>query len=66
MNMNQEMKYETAMTQLEDIVRRMENNEMGLDELGEQIKTAQQLIKLCKDKLTKTEEEVQRIVESSK
>ena len=64
--MNQEMKYETAMTQLEDIVRRMENNEMGLDELGEQIKTAQQLIKLCKDKLTKTEEEVQRIVESSK
>ena len=64
--MNQEMKYEAAMTQLEDIVRRMENNEMGLDELGEQIKTAQQLIKLCKDRLTKTEEEVQRIVESSK
>ena len=60
------MKYEAAMTQLEDIVRRMENNEMGLDELGEQIKTAQQLIKLCKDRLTKTEEEVQRIVESSK
>lgn len=57
------MKYEAAMNQLEDIVRRMENNEMGLDEIGEQIKTAQKLIKLCKDRLTKTEEEIQKILE---
>ncbi len=61
--MNKEMKYEAAMNQLEDIVRRMENNEMGLDEIGEQIKTAQKLIKLCKDRLTKTEEEIQKILE---
>ena len=59
--MNEEVKYEEALAQLETIVRKMEQNEYDIDELAAQLKTAQRLIKFCKDKLTKTEEELQKI-----
>ena len=59
--MNEEIKYEEALTQLDTIVRKMEQNEYDIDELAAQLKTAQRLIKFCKDKLTKTEEELQKI-----
>ena len=55
------MKYEEAMAQIEAIVHKMENNELDIDELAAQLKTAQRLIKFCKDKLTKTEEELSKI-----
>ena len=56
--MNEETKYEEALAQLETIVRKMENNEFDIDELAVQLKTAQRLIKFCKDKLTKAEKEI--------
>ena len=56
--MNENMKYEEAMAQLETIVRKMESNELDIDEIAAQLKTAQQLIKFCRDKLTKTEAEL--------
>lgn len=59
--MNEELKYEEALAQLETIVRKMEQNEYDIDELAAQLKTAQRLIKFCKDKLTKTEDELQKI-----
>ena len=43
-NMAREMKYETAMRQLEDIAAKMENGELDIDSLCEQLKTAQKLI----------------------
>jgi exodeoxyribonuclease VII small subunit len=59
--MEENIKYEEALAQLETIVRKMEQNEYNIDELAAQLKTAQRLIKFCKDKLTKTEEELQKI-----
>ena len=59
--MNENPKFEEALAQLETIVRKMESNEYDIDELAAQLKAAQQLIKFCKDKLTKTEEELQKI-----
>ena len=53
-----EMKYEEAMAKLEAIVRKMESNELDIDEIAAQLKTAQRLIKFCRDKLTKTEAEL--------
>ncbi|MBO5641156.1 MAG: exodeoxyribonuclease VII small subunit [Prevotella sp.] len=55
--------YSDAMKQLEDIVRRMESGELDIDSLTKELKTAQSLIKLCKDKLYKTEEEIKKIME---
>ena len=59
--MTENQKYEEALAQLEAIVRKMEANEYDIDELAVQLKTAQRLIKFCKDKLNKTEEELQKI-----
>jgi len=57
----EEMKYEEAFAQLQAIMRKMENDEYSIDEIAAQLKTAQRLIKLCKDKLSKTEEEILKI-----
>ena len=56
------MKYEEAMATLEQIVARMENNELDLDTMSEELKKAKQLIKLCKDKLTKTNQEIRKLL----
>ena len=60
--MNQEMKYEKAYAELQAIVRQMENDELDIDQMADQLKRAQELIKLCKDKLTKTDEEIKKIL----
>ena len=56
--------YSDAMKQLEDIVRRMESGDLDIDSLTKELKTAQSLIKLCKDNLYKTEEEIKKIMET--
>lgn len=61
--MAKEIKYEEAVQQLEVIVEQMENGELDIDQLSEKLKTAQELIKLCKEKLTKTDAEIKKILE---
>ncbi|MBQ2224835.1 MAG: exodeoxyribonuclease VII small subunit [Prevotella sp.] len=61
-----ELKYEDALRQIEQIVEKLENNELDIDTMGEQLKTAQKLIRLCKDKLTKTDDEIKKILECQK
>lgn len=60
-----ELKYEEVLKQLEDIVAKMENDELDIDTLGQQLKTAQKLVKLCKDKLTKTDEDIRKILDAN-
>ena len=59
--MKENIKDEEACAELQDIVRKMENDEYSIDEIAVQLKTAQRLIKFCKDKLTMTEQEIQKI-----
>lgn len=66
MDKKQELKYEEAVRQLEDIVSKMENDELDIDQLSTQLKQAQQLVKLCKDKLTKTDEDIKKLLNSEK
>ncbi len=56
------MKYEEALQQLETIVKKMESGEYSVDELTTQLKQAQKLIALCRDKLTRTDEEIKKIL----
>lgn len=60
--MPDKIKYEAAVAELESIVRKMENDQLDIDSLTEQLKRAQELIKLCKDKLSKTDEEIKQIL----
>ena len=59
--MNENLKYEEALAQLETIARKMEAGEYNIDEIAAQLKAAQRLITFCQDKLTKTEEELLKI-----
>ncbi|MGP1591280.1 MAG: exodeoxyribonuclease VII small subunit [Prevotella sp.] len=64
--MAKEIKYEEALRQLEDIVSKMEREELDIDELTTELKQAQKLVKLCKDKLTKTDKEIKTILKENK
>lgn len=60
--MKENITYTEAFEQLQNIVKQMENADISVDDLSENIKTATKLIKICKDKLTKTEEEVNKTI----
>ena len=60
--MEKETKYEAAYAELQGIVRQMEGEEMDIDHMAEAVKRAQELIQLCKDKLTKTDENIRKIL----
>ena len=58
--MKEELTYTEAFEQLQQIVSQMENADISVDELSDNIKKAAKLIKICKDKLTKTEQEINK------
>lgn len=66
MKETKQFKYEDAIHELEGIVDSMENGEMDIDFMTAKLKRAQELIKLCKDKLTKTDAEIKKILDGDK
>lgn len=58
--------YEAALSELEEIVNKMENDEFDIDQLSVNLKRAQTLIKLCRDKLTKTDSEIKKLLGEEK
>ncbi|MBR5036942.1 MAG: exodeoxyribonuclease VII small subunit [Prevotella sp.] len=62
--MNQkQLKYEEAVSRLEEIVKKMENDELDIDQMAQQLKEAQQLIRLCKDRLTKVDADIKAVMD---
>lgn len=59
------IKYEEALREIEEIVSRLENDEMDIDSLSTELKKAQKLIKQCKDVLEKTEQDVKSILNNN-
>lgn len=57
------MTYTEASDELEQIVREIENAEISVDELSEKVKRAATLIQFCHQKLTQTEEDVQKVLD---
>ena len=58
-----QMKYEEAVSRLEEIVKKMENDELDIDQMAQQLKEAQQLIRLCKDRLTKVDADIKAVMD---
>ena len=54
--------YTEAFEELQQIVRDMEDGEITVDELALKVKRASELIKICKQKLVSTEEDVNKIL----
>ncbi len=58
-----DIKYEEAVRQLEAIVDKMERGELDIDSMVAQLKQAQELVKLCKQKLKRTDDEIQKLLD---
>ena len=57
--------YEQAMKRLEEIVSRIDSNELDIDSLGVNLKEAQELIKFCRDKLYKADECIKKMLDNN-
>ena len=57
-----EISYKEAVAEIEEILRKLEEDEPDVDVLSEKVKRVSFLIRYCKDKLQKTETEVSAIL----
>jgi exodeoxyribonuclease VII small subunit len=60
--MSEKQDYTASFEELQRIVTEIEQGEITVDELSEKVKRATQLIRICKAKLTSTEEDVNKIL----
>ena len=60
--MSKKINYTEAFEELQTIVSEIEQGEISVDDLSEKVKRAAHLIKICKLKLTTTEEDVNKIL----
>ncbi|MDR2005970.1 MAG: exodeoxyribonuclease VII small subunit [Acidaminococcales bacterium] len=65
-NAPEEFSFEEALGRLEDIVQKLEGDELTLEEALEFFRTGVELAGVCSGKLTAVQQEVQKIVEDSK
>ena len=54
--------YAEAMARLEAIVSQIDNNELDVDQLADKIKEANTIIAFCKEKLTRAEQDVEKML----
>lgn len=60
--MEKKISYTEAIRELEAIVTEIEEGEITIDTLSEKVKRASELIRICREKLTSTEEDVNKIL----
>jgi len=60
-----EISYDEAVTEIEDILEKIEEGELGVDELARKVGRVTELLKICRDRLYKTEETIDRILDDA-
>lgn len=60
-----EKKFEEALEELENIVKKLESGNVALDDAIENFTTAMKLAKTCDEKLTNAEENVNKILKEN-
>jgi exodeoxyribonuclease VII small subunit len=66
MDKEENLTFSQAMTELDIIVKGIEDGKIGIDELSDRVKRASQLILFCRTKISETRAEVNRIIEGLK
>jgi exodeoxyribonuclease VII small subunit len=61
--MEEQIKYTEAFRELQEIVEQLEEGQITVDELSEKVKRATVLIRICKEKLSSAEEDVNKILQ---
>lgn len=62
MTIKKTVSYNEAMAEVEETLEKIENEELDVDDLAEKVKRVSVLLKICKDKLMKTNEQVEQIL----
>jgi exodeoxyribonuclease VII small subunit len=60
--MSEKINYTDAFEELQHIIQEIEEGQISVDELSQKVKRAAVLIKICKQKLATTEEDVNEIL----
>ena len=63
--MMQELSFEESLKQLEDIVNKLENGDVPLDDAIDEFTKAMELVKACNTKLNHAEEAIAKIVQDN-
>lgn len=61
--MSKDPTYGEAMTQIEEILEKIESGELDVDELTDKVKRVANLLDICRKKLKTTETEIQKVIE---
>ena len=56
--------YKQAISELEKILKELENNDVDVDDLTEKVKRAAELIEVCKEKLFHADAEIEKILQN--
>ena len=59
------MRYSEAVARLEEIMAKVQSGRIDIDELAGLLKEAQELVKFCRSKLYKVDEEVKALLDES-
>jgi exodeoxyribonuclease VII small subunit len=54
--------YKEAISEIEEILQQIENDEPDVDQLSEKVKRLSSLVSWCREKLHNTEEEIEKIL----
>ncbi len=57
----EQLTYESAFTELQQIVRDLQDEAVGIDELSAKIARAAELVRFCRERLRVTEEEIGKL-----
>ena len=59
------LSFEESLEKLEEIVGKLENGDVPLDDAIDEFNNAMQLVKICENKLSKAEESIAKIVQDN-
>ena len=63
MNKREEITYTQAVNELEELVKKMQDPNCSIDNLSQYTKRCKELLDLCRQRLTATDEELKRILD---
>lgn len=59
----EKINYDASVAEIEEILEKIEEGQLGVDELAEKVERVSKLLKLCRDRLQSTEEQINKILD---
>lgn len=61
----EKISYEASLQEIEEILEKIENGNLDVDELAGKVSRVTELLKICRDKLHRTENQIDKILDNS-